>query len=287
MVEVNKLELSDNKRHLPYGENLEEFLNLVALAKPLCSFAVDNKCVNNHWIRNVNGESEYSETISTINVYEDGEAIGSISVAMRYRAGGKERVYGVESFRIHKERGDRNTTYVKDIKVAMRNVKKFFTGRQDNELKDLITGNVTHGMNRVMSDAVNSITWSVDTREVAFNYVMKAYDAHKQGQNFVHMPVKIHKVKDHDSLFNKCESVLQSKTLDDRFQSKQGYGVHVRQDNSIVIYSYASDKVSKYPSFDEVPTEIQTKLGMFKVLDSYEAYADFGIKFDDGFFYIP
>lgn len=287
MVEVNKLELSDNKRHLPYGENLEEFLNLVALAKPLCSFAVDNKCVNNHWIRNVNGESEYSETISTINVYEDGEAIGSISVAMRYRAGGKERVYGVESFRIHKERGDRNTTYVKDIKVAMRNVKKFFTGRQDNELKDLITGNVTHGMNRVMQDVVNSITWSVDTREVAFNYVMKAYDAHKQGQNFVHMPVKIHKVKDHDSLFNKCESVLQSKTLDDRFQSKQGYGVHVRQDNSIVIYSYASDKVSKYPSFDEVPTEIQTKLGMFKVLDSYEAYADFGIKFDDGFFYIP
>ena len=287
MVEVNKLELSDNKRHLPYGENLEEFLNLVALAKPLCSFAVDNKCVNNHWIRNVNGESEYSETISTINVYEDGEAIGSISVAMRYRAGGKERVYGVESFRIHKERGDRNTTYVKDIKVAMRNVKKFFTGRQDNELKDLITGNVTHGMNRVMQDVVNSITWSVDTREVAFNYVMKAYDAHKQGQNFVHMPVKIHKVKDHDSLFNKCESVLQSKTLEDRFQSKQGYGVHVRQDNSIVIYSYALDKVSKYPSFDEVPTEIQTKLGMFKVLDSYDAYADFGIKFDDGFFYIP
>lgn len=287
MVEVNKLELSDNKRHLPYGENLEEFLNLVALAKPLCTFAVDNKCINNQWIRNVDGESQYSETISTINVYEDGEAIGSISVGMRYRAGGKERVYGVESFRIHKERGSRNTTYVKDIKVAMRNVKKFFTGRQDNELKDLIAGNVTHGMNRVMSDVVNSITWSVDTREVAFNYVMKAYDAHKQGQNFVHMPVKIHKVKDQDSLFNKCEAVLQSKSLDDRFQSKQGYGVHVRQDNSIVIYSYASDKVSKYPSFDEVPTEIQTKLGMFKVLDAYEAYADFGIKFDDGFFYIP
>lgn len=287
MVEVNKLELSDNKRHLPYGENLEEFLNLVALAKPLCTFAVDNKCINNQWIRNVDGESQYSETISTINVYEDGEAIGSISIGMRYRAGGKERVYGVESFRIHKERGSRNTTYVKDIKVAMRNVKKFFTGRQDNELKDLITGNVTHGMNRVMSDAVNQISWSIDTREVAFNYVMKAYHAHKQGQDFVPMPVKIHKVKDHDNLFNKCEAVLQSKALDDRFQSKQGYGVHVRQDNSIVIYSYASDKVSKYPSFDEVPTEIQTKLGMFKVLDAYEAYADFGIKFENDFFYIP
>lgn len=287
MVEVNKLELSDNKRHLPYGENLEEFLNLVALAKPLCSFAVDNKCINNQWVRNVDGESEYSETIGTINVYEDGEAIGSISVGMRYRAGGKERVYGVESFRIHKERGSRNTTYVKDIKVAMRNVKKFFTGRQDNELKELIAGNVKHGMERVMQDVVNSITWSVDTREVAFDYVMKAYHAHKQGQSFVNMPVKIHKVKDQDGLFNKCESVLQAKSLDDRFQSKNGYGVQMRQDSSIVIYSYALDKVSKYPSFDEVPTEIQTKLGMFKVLDAYEAYADFGIKFDDGFFYIP
>jgi hypothetical protein len=287
MVEVNKLELSDNKRHLPYGENLEEFLNLVALAKPLCSFAVDNNCVNSQWVRNVDGASEYAETISTINVFEDGEAIGSISVSMRYRAGDKERVYGVESFRIHKERGSRNTTYVKDIKVAMRNVKKFFTGRQDNELKELIKHNVKRGMEAVTHSAIQSISWSIDSREIAFNYVMRAYHAHKQSQDFVHMPVKIPTVQDQEKLFSKCEEVLQAKTLDDHYKGNNGYGVQTRVDNSIVIYSYASDNITKYCSFDAMPTNIQEKLAMFKVLGKDEPYADFGVKFDDGFFYIP
>lgn len=286
MVEVNKLELSDNKRHLPYADKLEEFLNLVALAKPLCSFAVDNNCVHSQW-RNNNGESSYEETINGIKVYEDGEPIGSISVAKRYRGGGKEDVYGVESFRIHKERGSRNTTYVKDIKVAMRNVKKFFTGRRDDELKELIVGHVSNGMNQVMNQAVSSITWAIDTREIAFDYVMRAYHAHKQGETVVAMPTTIYTVKDSQHLFDKCETVMQSKSLDDHFQSKKGYGIQVRKDNSIITYAYALDKITKYRSFDELPTEIQSKLGMFKVLDANEPYADFGVKLGNDFYYIP
>jgi len=288
MVNVNKLELSDNKRQLPYGDNLEEFLNLVALAKPLCTFAVDNTCVHNEWVRNANGDgSDYTETISLIKVYEDGEAIGSISVAKRYKSAGREDVYGVESFRIHKERGDRNTTYVKDIKVAMRNVKKFFTGRQDNELKELIVHNVKKGMEGVMHTAVQGIYWSVDTREVAFHYIMDAFKAHKQGESTVSMPVKIPTVADQEKLFGKCEDVIQAKTLDDHYKGNNGYGVQMRKDNSIVTYAYASDKITKYPSFDDVPTHIQEKLAMFKVLEKDEPYADFGVKFDDGIFYIP
>ena len=287
MVNVNKLELSDNKRHIPYGDNLEEFLNLVALAKPLCTFAVDNNCVRSEWIRNGENGSEYMELINSIKVYEDGEAIGSISVARRYRGGSREDVYGVESFRIHKERGDRNTTYVKDIKVAMRNVKKFFTGRQDTELKELITHTVKRNMEAVMHNAIQSINWSVDAREIAFNYVMRAHQAHKQGDTMVAMPVKIPSVQDQEKLFSKCDGVLQAKTLDDHYKGNNGYGVQTRVDNSIVVYSYASDKITKYRGFDDVPTNIQEKLAMFKVLEKDEPYADFGVKFEAGFFYIP
>lgn len=287
MVEVNKLELSDNKRHLPYAEKLEEFLNLVALAKPLCSFAVDNNCLRSTWVGNNNGESNYVETISLIKVYEDGEAIGSISVDNRYRAGGKEQVYGVESFRIRKERGDRNTTYVKDIKVAMRNVKKFFTGRQDDELKALITNRVTEGMGHVLHMAINGVTWSIDSREVAYNYAMQAYHAHKKNESSVPMPVRIPNVRDHEDLFSKCEGAMQAQQLDDHYKGKNGYGIQTRKDNSIVVYSYTADKVSKYRTFEDLPTHIQDKLAMFKVLDESEPYADFGVKFNDGFYYIP
>ena len=287
MVNVNKLELSDAKRHLPYGDNLEEFLNLVALAKPLCTFAVDNDCVRSEWIRNGENGSEYMELINSIKVYEDGEAIGSISVGRRYRGGSREDVYGVESFRIHKERGSRNTTYVKDIKVAMRNVKKFFTGRQDNEVKELITHNVKRGMEGVMHNAIQSINWAVDAREIAFNYIMQAYHSHKRGETMVSMPVKMPTVTDQEKLFSKCDDVIQAKTLDDHYKGNNGYGVQMRIDNSIVTYSYASDKITKYRGFDDVPTNIQEKLAMFKVLGKDEPYADFGVKFDDGFFYIP
>lgn len=287
MVNVNKLELSDNKRHLPYGDNLEEFLNLVALVKPLCTFAVDNQCVRSEWVRNTDNGSEYMEVINTIKVYEDGEAIGSISIAKRYRAGAREDVYGVESFRIHRERGDRNTTYVKDIKVAMRNVKKFFTGRQDNEVKELITHNVKRGMEAVTHSAIQSISWSIDSREIAFNYIMQAYHAHKRDETAVAMPVRIPNVIDQEALFGKCEEVMQATVLDDHYKGNNGYGVQMRVDNSIVIYSYASDKITKYRGFDDVPTNIQEKLAMFKVLGKDEPYADFGVKFADGFFYIP
>jgi hypothetical protein len=288
MVNVNKLELSDNKRQLPYGDNLEEFLNRVALAKPLCTFAVDNTCVHNEWVRTTDGNgTEYTETISLIKVYEDGEAIGSISVAKRYRNSSRESVYGVESFRIHRERGDRNTTYVKDIKVAMRNVKKFFTGRQDNELKELITNTVKRGMEAVMQSAVQSISWSTDSREISFHYIMQAFQAHKRGDTTVALPVKIPTVTDIEKLFGRCEAVMQAKTLDDHYKANKGYGVQMRKDNSIVTYAYALDKITKYPGFDDVPTQIQEKLAMFKVLEKEEPYADFGVKFNDEFFYVP
>lgn len=288
MVTVDKLGLSDNKRNLPYRKGLEDFLERVALIKPLCTFAVDNECLRNEWVRHVDGNSEYEETINRIKVYEDGEAIGSISTETRYRGSvGREDVFGVESFRIHKERGNRNTTYAKDLKVALRNAKKTLIGRLDGEVVELIKNKLNHYMSSLMHTTMNEVTWTLDTRTVAFAYAMKAYEANKEGKTIVEMPVTIPTVASNDKLFDRCSAVEQTNILNDHYIGKNGYGVMVRHDGSIVVYSYASDKLSKYPGFSELPTNIQEKLAMFKVLDANEAYANFGVKFEDGFFYIP
>jgi hypothetical protein len=142
-------------------------------------------------------------------------------------------------------------------------------------------------MEGVMHNAIQSINWAVDAREIAFNYIMQAYHSHKRGETVVSMPVKMPTVTDQEKLFSKCDDVIQAKTLDDHYKGNNGYGVQMRIDNSIVTYSYASDKITKYRGFDDVPTNIQEKLAMFKVLEKNEPYADFGVKFDDGFFYIP
>jgi hypothetical protein len=61
-----------------------------------------------------------------VKVYQDGEHLGALHSTTRYsRDVGNEKVYGIESFRIRKERGNSDdTAYSKDMKVALRTVKK-------------------------------------------------------------------------------------------------------------------------------------------------------------------
>ena len=286
MVNVDKVGLNANKRNLPYRRNLEEFLNLVAIAKPLCNFVVDGSCTLNEWVRNVDGTAEYEESINCIKVFEDGEAIGSISTSTRYRGGSKEDVYGVESFRIFKERGDRNTTYVKDIKVAMRNVKKTFVARLDGELVELIKSKVSEYMRVLLNQTASAVTWSMDSRQVGYDLAIAMYEAHKCGKSVASVPLKQASANMED-VFKKCAEVEQANKLHDHYRGNNGYGVMLKKDNSIVVYSLAADKLTKYPGFDELPINIQEKLGMFKVLERGEAYEIFGIQFDDELFFIP
>ena len=286
MVNVDKLGLNANKRHLPYRKNLEEFLNLVALAKPLCNFVVDSSCTLNEWVRSIDGTSEYEESINTIKVFEDGEAIGSISTATRYRGGSKVEVYGVESFRIYKERGDRNTTYAKDLKVAMRHVKKTFIARLDGEVVELIKSKTAEYMRILLNQTSSAVTWSMDSRQVGYDLAIAMYNAHKRGEPVASVPLKLASANMED-VFKKCAEVEQATKLHDHYRGNNGYGVMLKKDNSVVVYSLAADKLTKYSGFDELPINIQEKLAMFKVLDRGEAYENFGIQFDDELFFIP
>jgi hypothetical protein len=237
-------------------------------------------------VRNVDGTAEYEESINCIKVFEDGEAIGSISTSTRYRGGSKEDVYGVESFRIFKERGDRNTTYVKDIKVAMRNVKKTFVARLDGELVELIKSKVSEYMRVLLNQTASAVTWSMDSRQVGYDLAIAMYEAHKRGESVASVPLKLASANMED-VFKKCAEVEQATKLHDHYRGNNGYGVMLKKDNSIVVYSLAADKLTKYPGFDELPINIQEKLGMFKVLERGEAYEIFGIQFDDELFFIP
>jgi len=273
MVNVDKVGLNANKRHLPYRKNLEEFLNLVALAKPLCNFVVDSSCTLNEWVRSIDGTSEYEESINCIKVFEDGEAIGSISTATRYRGGSKEG-------------GDRNTTYAKDLKVAMRHVKKTFIARLDGEVVELIKSKTAEYMRILLNQTSSAVTWSMDSRQVGYDLAIAMYDAHKRGEPVASVPLKLASANMED-VFKKCAEVEQASKLHDHYRGNNGYGVMLKKDNSVVVYSLAADKLTKYSGFDELPINIQEKLAMFKVLDRGEAYENFGIQFDDELFFIP
>ena len=281
MVNIDKSQLNVKHRDtLPYGDNLLDFAYQVALAKPLCKLVVDETCVDNIW-----KAGEPNSMLYRIKIFENGEELGFISTGTRYLAGNKEEVYGVGSFRIRKERGG-SATLTKDIKVALRTVKRMLTSRADNELADLIKTSVENSMRHIMYHTKNNLNWDIDPEEEILFYAMQAYHAKKRGEDKVTLPAKLVSVKDEKIHQRKCEEFEASSNLELAHHAKTGYGVMLNADGGYVVYDYALGALEKYPSFYGLPIYLQEKLGIFKLLNVDEPVMKVGCKFDGGMFYI-
>ena len=281
MVNIDKSQLNVKHRDtLPYGNNLLDFAYQVALAKPLCKLVVDENCLDNVW---KDGKAE--SVIYRIKIYENGEELGFISTGTRYLAGNKEEVYGVGSFRIRKERGG-SATLTKDIKVALRTVKRMLVSRVDNELVDLIKNKVESNIRQIMYHTRNNLRWDIDSEEEVIFYAMQAYHAKKRGEDRVSLPSKLVSVKDEKIHQRKCEEFEASSSLELAHHAVTGYGVMLNADGGYVVYDYALGALEKYPSFYGLPIYLQEKLGIFKLLNVDEPVMKVGCKFDEGMFYI-
>jgi hypothetical protein len=195
-------------------------------------------------------------------------------------------VYGVESFRIQKERGQGDATLTKNIKVALRNAKKAFVSRADDELRQLIKDNVTQNLGQVWNQARNSVTYSMDTTAESLNLAMHAYLARKRGESTCvvpSMPATVKRPKEHD---RECEWFTVSTFLKEKLDSNMGYGVKVFVNGSLAALNFSDMSIIKYKTFEVLPEDIQSKLAMFKVIAACEPYAHLGCKFSDELFYI-
>jgi hypothetical protein len=287
-VNINKLNLKQEYKDSPFIENLEEFAQALYKAKPLYEFVVDNDCTIEMRKRLDNGSLENHRAIRRIKVVENGEEVGAIGVTTRYRGGSSEVVYEVQSFRIRKERGNREAVQAKDLKVALRVAKKTLVSRIDDELKQLIGNSIRDNMSSLHGSHKNQVRWdfSVD-EEIAF-LAMLGYEARLKGESTITMPSKAFSLsnKDMKKHDNKCEIYAHWNKLKSAYDAKLGYGINVKADNSLVLYSLAEDSITHYKHYDDLPTAIQEKFAMFKVLNENEGYGHIGCKFNGGMFFI-
>lgn len=234
MVNIDKSQLNVNDREsVPYSENLLDFAYQVVLAKPLCNLVIDNECLQTHW-----KSGEAAKIINTIKVFQEGEELGYITTGTRYLAGNKEQVYGVGSFRIRKERGGSATT-TKDIKVALRTIKRNFVSRADDELIELIANKVHTHLSSIVHNSKSSLRWDVDPDEEILFYSMQAYHARKRGEDKITLPSRLISVKDEKKHELKCEYYEASSDLELAHHANTGYGVMVKADEGYVVYDYA------------------------------------------------
>jgi hypothetical protein len=284
MVNIDKKALTAEQRTLEFREGLAVLVLEVAKVRPLFDFVLDKDCLTKDWNRDKGG---YDEKVYRVKVYQDGEHLGALHSTTRYaRDVGNEKVYGVESFRINKERGNSNTTYSKDMKVALRSVKKSMVARANNELIYHIKNNVATGLQELYHMNMGAVRYSINMQQEAMGYAMKAYEAHLKGATEVTMPVKLVSVGDLDEHHRRMEKVMSMTKLSMMYESKTGYCIHVQPDEKIVCYSLAEDVVHKYASFDELPKDVAEKFAMFKIIPENDAYEHLGVKLKNDMFFI-
>jgi hypothetical protein len=285
MIVVDRSKLKAEYRNANYAEGLEDYLHKVSMLKPLATFSVSDKGIESEHYRD-GEENKVRYTAWRIRVFENGERIGAISREARYRNGAKEMVYGVEGFRIKKSRGDPNTTLTADIKKAMAVVKKTFLPRQDDELTEQIRTKVTSGIEAKYASLSNLIRWDFSVEsEMAF-YAMEAYKARRMGDQYCSMPAKPISIKKLDEHDKKCDAFEHIGELKQMVIAKQGYGIKANVDNSLIVYSYATNTVKRYEAFNDLPEAIAQKYAVFKVLKVDEPVSHIGCMFADNFAFV-
>jgi hypothetical protein len=294
MITLDRSAINVDKRESPLWGGLEDFAHEVSMLKPLCNFKADDDCLKTEYSykdeTDEQGTTRSKQTrivhIYKVKVFQEGEELGAVSMSERYHQGIKENVYGVHSFRINKERGDREATLTKNLKVALRTVKKVLVSRADDELITLLWDKVEAHLHSLVNSSRGHVTYATDTTNEVFNLAMLAYQARIKGETTITIPSvlkSIKNLKDHDK---NCECFTTASFLHEQLKSNAGYAVKSYPNSSFVVLRLVDRTIKKYASFDMLPDDIQSKLGMFKVIGENEPYAHLGCKFQEDMYYI-
>jgi len=288
MIKYDDSSLNVEQRgKLPLFNGLKDFAMKLSLAKPMINFVVDTDCVKSRFMKaNDENKPEYKEFINSLNVYERGERLGSISCDIRYRGSEKELVYEVESFRISKSRGARDKTASKDIKVALRLAKKTLVARADEEASILIRDRLNEGLLTIYNSAWNAVRWGINANDEAFLYARMAYLARQVGEEYVSLPTKLATVTDRVMHDKQCAEAEDATCVKNIFLADRGYGVQVLADGSLYVYTLMDKSIKRYNSFDDLPDAVQSKYAMFKVLKELEVVPTIGVKLREGFAFV-
>jgi hypothetical protein len=276
MIHIDKTNLKQKHKDADMHPNLSAYVTEVSLIKPTCDFFVNDDCVHTGWRKLESGETEDYKQIYRVNVREDGENIGFLSIVREYRGGGNLDVYGVGSFRINKSRGKQDETTTKHLKVALRNVKKLMVGRDYTELADLIKDGVTNAIHTLTHHSRNQVKWGVDQEELAIDYALLAYHATNQGFDTVILPADEKKYVRRKELHKDIAKYIETQTLHDMITKKQGYGVQTFSNGSYAVYNFSNNSIKRYKTTEELPSDIMIRLPMFKVMQMEEVNVAFG-----------
>jgi len=264
------MKIKNLKQGATLAPRLQEVLDLVYAKRPLLEYEVTGYSDNN-----------YAETV---RVWQDGQEVGKIySRHQRYSPtnGTTEIWYALDSHNIKKKRGDRNTKYCKDTKVAARIIIEQFAKKPLADLGKGIILNVKYVVEsvheRIERDYRNSINFSaLDIANYFTDMVMA---------NNPPVPKRIiDSIVDNEAL-RKRENYQIACNVLAHLKANNGYAIKIMQDETLLCAHIGNpDTTSKHQSTYELDQYTQEKFTMLKLLETNQFAADIGIKYgsDDG-----
>jgi len=272
IINIDRSKLSTKNKDLELSPRLDSLLAQVQLIRPLFSFvACDDSSYYTETMHTPKGDSYETKTVLRgVKVFEDGEELGSLF--------GQRDTFEIKNFRINKMRGDENTTSTTNIKVAIRKVKKLFVGRADEELINDIVNRVRAKLNDLHNENNQAVRWSFDDDAEGLNYALLAHLARCKGESTVALPAIPASIKDQKRHTDACANYYESKELQILLSNDKGYGATLRPEGAYIVYNYAAKTIARYKDFTGMPIDLQTKLGVFKLLQSGEV-CSFGVMF--------
>lgn len=264
------MKIKNLKQGATLAPRLQEVLDLVYAKRPLLEYEVTGYSDNNY--------------AQTVKVWQDGQEVGRIN--SRYQRfsptnGTTEMWYALDSHNIKKQRGDRNTRYCKDAKVAARTVIEQFAKKPLAELGKSLISNVKYVVESVHEKIERDYRNSISFNSVELvNYFTDAVMA-----NNPPVPKRIIDSIVNNEALRKRENYEIACNVLAHFKSNNGYAIRVMQDETLLCAHIGNPATtSKHQSTYELDQYTQEKFTMLKLLDMNQFAADIGIKYgsDDG-----
>ena len=260
------MKIKNLKQGATLAPRLQEVLDLVYAKRPLLEYEVTGYSDNN-----------YAETV---RVWQDGQEVGKIySRHQRFSPtnGTTEMWYALGSHNIKKQRGDRNTKYCKDAKVAARTVIEQFAKKPLAELGKSLISNVKY-----MMESVHEKVERDYRNSISFNYVeIVNYFTDVVMANNPPVPKRIIDSIVNNEALRKRENYDIACNVLAHFKSNNGYVIRVMQDETLLCAHIGNPATtSKHQSTYELDQYSQEKFAMLKLLDLNQFAADIGLKYE-------
>lgn len=201
----------------------------------------------------------------------------------RFANSGKPHIFIVESWRINKERGNRNQTKTSKVESAVREAKKHFAAKSRKELLTEATVDIKRGF----QDAVYSLSRPFQRLCHEVDSVTWAHTVLNMRNNLPLDPNEERKVQ---AVFSdeKFESHHRDYLLSDIMRGHDGKNMTVvlEQDGQFMSWADTSDSYVITLPFDELPVKIQERVGVLQLMENNEVVLDVGYRLDQGKYYV-